>query len=171
MGTVPTADSSRLANYEVRQVARDRYCYAHKGYSIKLSCDKDDTVRVDHWLDVTGKTKPCTGQSIAGEPLMKDVPWEIAVGFLKGECTWSSEHGTYGKLTAALPENGYPTCDFTGASVRRLQASSNSTANGTTGATPAPPTPTPPTPTPPTPTPPATGATATTNTSTSNATN
>merc|ERR1712050_638678 len=82
-------------------------------------------------------------------------------GFLRGECTWSSEHGTYGKLTAALPESGYPTCDFTGASVRRLN--SNSTSNGTTL---APPTPTPPTPTPPTPTPP----TATANTSASNAT-
>merc|ERR1711870_46860 len=110
------------------------------------------------------------GEMMAGEPLMWGVPWETAVGFLRGECTWSSEHGSYGKLTAALPESGYPTCDFTGASVRRLQAGSNSTANGTTAATPSPPTPTPPTPTPPTPTPPTTGGTGT-NTSASNATN
>merc|ERR1711920_812849 len=125
--------------------------------------DKDDTVRVDHWLDVTGKTKPCTGQMMAGEPLMKDVPWEIAVGFLRGECTWSSEHDTYVELTSALPESGYPKCDFTGASVRRLQ-SNNATTNGST---PSPPTPTPPTPTPPTPTPP----TPTGNANASNATN
>merc|ERR1712137_16836 len=164
---VPTADSSGLANYEMQQVAEEQYCYANKGYSIKLSCDKDDTVRVDHWLDVTGKAKACAGGMIAGEPLMKDVPWEIAEGFFRGECTWSSEHGNYGKLTPALPESGYPRCDFTGASVRRLQGSSNSTSNGTALApTPTPPTPTPPTPTPPTPTPP----TATANTSTSNAT-
>merc|ERR1711920_775566 len=66
-----------------------------------------------------------------------------------GECTWSSEHDTYVELTSALPENGYPTCDFTGASVRRLNQN-----NATNGSTPSPPTPTPPTPTPPTPTPP-----------------
>merc|ERR1711972_279991 len=108
---------------------------------------------------------------MTGEPLMKAVPWEVAVQLFKGECTWSPEHNVYGKLTAALPESGYPTCDFTGASVRRLQATSNSTANGTTGATPSPPTPTPPTPTPPTPTPPTTGSTANTTTSASNTTN
>merc|ERR1712217_896080 len=61
--------------------------------------------------------------------------------------TWSSEHDTYVELTSALPESGYPTCDFTGASVRRLNPN-----NATNGSTPSPPTPTPPTPTPPTPT-------------------
>merc|ERR1711870_128600 len=70
--------------------------------------------------------------------------------------------GTYVELTSALPESGYPTCDFTGASVRRLNQN-----NATNGSTPSPPTPTPPTPTPPTPTPP----TPTGNANASNATN
>merc|ERR1712050_369067 len=51
------------------------------------------------------------------------------------------EQGVYGKLTAALPESGYPKCDLTGASIRRL--SNNATNNATT---PTPPTPAPPTP-------------------------
>merc|ERR1712187_1030142 len=93
----------------------------------------------------------------------KDVPWEIAVGFFRGECTWSSEHGTFGRLTEALPYGGYPTCDLTGASIRRLQAASNATSNATNvSATPAP--------TPP-PTQPPTAAATTQSNATSNATN
>merc|ERR1712176_1551537 len=99
---------------------------------------------------------------VAGEPLMAGVPWGIAGGFFKGDCTWSSEHGVYGKLTAALPESGYPKCDLTGASIRRLQSGNNAT--NATAPTPTPPTPTPPTPTPPTPTPPTATANTTSNT-------
>merc|ERR1711971_1023187 len=67
--TVSIADANALSKYEMRQSAEDQSCYVHKGYSIKLSCDKDDTVRVDHWLDVTGKNRPCSGEMVAGEPL------------------------------------------------------------------------------------------------------
>jgi cell division septation protein DedD len=156
-----TDDGSGLSGYSMNQVEDDKHCYSHKGYSLKLTCGSDDTVRVNHWLDLTGRRTPCTGKSMAGETLMQDVPWESALAFFNGNCVWSAEHGKYGKLTVALPSHGFPKCDFTGASIRRLQ-----TINGTnaTGATPAPTAATP-APTAATPTPTAASTNATANTS------
>merc|ERR1719223_2291126 len=136
--TVPTAKSDVADEYKMRQAEGDQHCYTNKGYSIKLLCDEDDTVKVDHWFDISGKSKPCTG-----EPLLQDVRWELAMGFFQGECTWNAQHGAYGKLSVALPLDGYPTCDFTGASVRRLTNSSNTSSPTPSPATPAPPTPAP----------------------------
>merc|ERR1712039_1128576 len=114
---------------KMRQVQGDAHCYVHKGFSIKLVCGDDDTIRVNHWFDVTGREQPCAGKMLSEEPLIKELPWELAVRFIKGECTWSSEHGAYGKLNFALPSGGYPTCDFIGASVRRLTSSNNTNAS------------------------------------------
>lgn len=156
-----TDEGSGFSGYSMKQLEDDKHCYFHKGYSLKLTCGSDDTVTVNHWLDLTGSRKPCTGKSMAGETLMRDVPWETALDLFNGNCVWSAEHGKYGKLTAALPSNGFPQCDFTGASFRRLQ-----TTNGTntTDSTPAPTAATP-TPTPATPTPTAASTNATANTS------
>merc|ERR1712039_310158 len=114
---------------KMRQVQGDAHCYVHKGFSIKLVCGDDDTIRVNHWFDVTGKEQPCAGKMLSEEPLIKELPWELAVRFVKGECIWSSEHGAYGKLNLALPSGGYPTCDFTGASFRRLTSGNNTNAS------------------------------------------
>merc|ERR1712217_606989 len=144
----------------------------HKGFSIKLVCGDDDTIRVNHWFDVTGKAQPCAGKMLSEEPLIKELPWELAVRFIKGECTWSSEHGAYGKLNVALPSGGYPTCDFTGASIRRLTSQGNNTNASAPG--PSPPAQTPPANSNPTPaaTPAASGAnTGTTGSNSSTATN
>merc|ERR1712039_709065 len=51
----------------------------------------------------------------------------LAVDFFNGDCVQSSEHGKFGRLTKALPSDGFPKCDFTGASVRRLSNHSNGT--------------------------------------------
>jgi len=131
-------DANGLASYKMAQLSEDKHCYFNNGYSIKISCGNDDTVTVDHWIDLAGNKKPCSGDKMAGEPLMKDIPWEIAVDFFNGDCVQSTENGLYGKLTAALPTDGFPTCDFTGASIRRLNAHSNttnSTNNNSTNST------------------------------------
>merc|ERR1712039_1127512 len=107
------------------QFSADKHCYFRGGYSIKLSCGSGDTVTVDQWLDLTGKFKPCSGAKMAGGPLMKDVPWETAFDFFNGECVQDRGHGKYGRLTKALPSDGFPKCDFTGVSVRRLSNHSN----------------------------------------------
>merc|ERR1712232_1217803 len=136
----------------MRQSAADKHCYFHNGYSIKAVCGDDDTVTLDHWMDLTGKSQPCSGRKLAGEPLMKDVPWEIASDFFNGDCVWNAGHGKYGKLTSSLPSNGFPKCDYLGASVRRLSGNGTNGTN-TTVPTPAPtPVPTP-VPTPATPAP------------------
>merc|ERR1712039_1170088 len=114
---------------KMRQVQGDAHCYVHKGFSIKLVCGDDDTIRVNHWFDVTGREQPCTGKMLSEEPLIKELPWELAVRFINGECTWSSEHGAYAKLNVPLPSGGYPTCDFTGASSRRLTSGNNTNAS------------------------------------------
>merc|ERR1711957_1140653 len=141
-------EGNSLSDYKMEQFSEDKHCYFHKGYSMKLSCGSDDTVVVDHWLDLTGKLKPCLGTKMAGEALMKDVPWEIALDFFNGDCVRSADYGNYGKLTAALPSDGFPKCDFTGASIRRLGShnatnNTNATAAPTPAPTPATPAPTP----------------------------
>jgi hypothetical protein len=138
--TAAADDGSGLVDYRMAQFGDNKFCYFHNGYSIELSCGSPDTVTVDHWLDATGKEAPCRGDKMNGAPLMEDVPWDIALDFFNGECVWSEEHGTYVKLSAPLPSDGFPKCDFTGAIVRRLENDTAPTpAPNGTAPTPAPP--------------------------------
>merc|ERR1712083_1119705 len=131
--------TTSLSEYRMEQSEEDSHCYSHGGYSIKLSCGSDDTVTVDHWLDLTGNVKPCVGSKMAGEPLIKNAPWELALRLFNGDCVWNPDYNKYGKLSAPLPSDGFPRCDFTGASIRRLSGNNtNTTAAPTPPPTPPP---------------------------------
>jgi len=126
--TSAVGGDNTLSGYTMAQDLNDKHCYVYKGHSVKIQCGKDDTVTIEHWFDLNGNDKPCSGEKMPGGPLMKEVPWEVAVGFFSGACTWSTQRGAYGKLSMALPNDGFPKCHFTGASIRRLSSHGNNTA-------------------------------------------
>merc|ERR1712125_83489 len=71
--TIDKQNGNSFTDYRLTQDVADKHCYSHNGYSIKPTCGSDDTVTVNHWFDATGMQAACTGQTIAGEPLMKSI--------------------------------------------------------------------------------------------------